>query len=133
MIECVRMARLDGYTILIVDDDEDILASMELAMRAEGASTLTAEDGTQAVSECINAAPDAVILDMMLPKRSGFLVLEEIQALPNPTIVVMVTANEGKRHMAYATALGVQAYLIKPVVLDRLIDTVCNLLEKEHS
>ena len=133
MIECVRMARLDGYTILIVDDDEDILASMELAMRAEGASTLTAEDGTKAVSECINGAPDAVILDMMLPKRSGFLVLEEIQALPNPPIVVMVTANEGKRHMAYATALGVQAYLIKPVGLDRLIDTVCNLLEKEHS
>ena len=132
MIECVRMARLDGYTILIVDDDEDILASMELAMRAEGASTLTAEDGTQAVSECINGAPDAVILDMMLPKRSGFLVLEEIQSLPNPPIVVMVTANEGKRHMAYATALGVQAYLIKPVGLDRLIDTVCNLLEKEH-
>ena len=133
MIECVRMARLDGYTILIVDDDEDILASMELAMRAEGASTLTAEDGTKAVSECINGAPDAVILDMMLPKRSGFLVLEEIQSLPNPPIVVMVTANEGKRHMAYATALGVQAYLIKPVGLDRLIDTVCNLLEKEHS
>jgi len=133
VIECVRMARLDGYTILIVDDDEDILASMELAMRAEGASTLTADDGTKAVSECINGAPDAVILDMMLPKRSGFLVLEEIQSLPNPPIVVMVTANEGKRHMAYATALGVQAYLIKPVGLDRLIDTVCNLLEKEHS
>ena len=127
------MARLDGYTILIVDDDEDILASMELAMRAEGASTLTADDGTKAVSECINGAPDAVILDMMLPKRSGFLVLEEIQSLPNPPIVIMVTANEGKRHMAYATALGVQAYLIKPVGLDRLIDTVCNLLEKEHS
>ena len=44
------MARLDGFTILIVDDDEDILASMELAMRAEGANTLTAEDGTEAVS-----------------------------------------------------------------------------------
>ena len=123
------MARLDGYTILIVDDDEDILASMELAMRAEGASTHTAEDGTKAVSECINGAPDAVILDMMLPKRSGFLVLEEIQSLPNPPIVVMVTANEGKRHMAYATALGVQAYLIKPVGLDRLINTVSCLLQ----
>jgi len=127
------MARLDGYTILIVDDDEDILASMELAMRAEGALTLTAKDGTEAVSECTSGEPDAVILDMMLPKRSGFLVLEEIQAIPNPPIVIMVTANEGKRHMAYATALGVQAYLIKPVGLDRLIDTVCCLLEKDDS
>jgi DNA-binding response OmpR family regulator len=126
------MPRLDEYTILIVDDDEDILASMELAMRAEGASTLTAADGTEAVAQCTAGSPDAVILDMMLPKRSGFLVLEEIQALPSPPIVVMVTANEGKRHMAYATALGVQAYLIKPVGLDRLIETVCSLLEKKE-
>lgn len=123
------MPLLEGYKILIVDDDEDILASMELAMRVEGASTLTAADGTAAVAECVNGTPDVVILDMMLPKRSGFLVLEEILAQPDPPIIVMVTANEGKRHMAYATALGVQAYLIKPVGLDRLIKTVCSLLE----
>lgn len=127
------MPLLEGYKILIVDDDEDILASMELAMRVEGASTLTAADGTAAVAECINGAPDAVILDMMLPKRSGFLVLEEILAQADPPIIVMVTANEGKRHMAYATALGVQAYLIKPVGLDRLINTVCNLLQDKDA
>ncbi|MDP6541951.1 MAG: response regulator [Phycisphaerales bacterium] len=127
------MQRLEGHTILIVDDDPDILESMDLAMRVEGASTLTAIDGTEAVSKCTNGTPDAVILDMMLPKRSGFLVLEEILALPSPPIVVMVTANEGKRHMAYAKALGVQAYLIKPVGLDRLIDTVSCLLETRNS
>ncbi|MBC8523654.1 response regulator [PVC group bacterium] len=127
------MQRLEGHTILIVDDDLDILESMDLAMRVEGASTLTAIDGTEAVSKCTNGTPDAVILDMMLPKRSGFLVLEEILALPSPPIVVMVTANEGKRHMAYAKALGVQAYLIKPVGLDRLIDTVSCLLETRNS
>lgn len=126
------MQRLEGHTILIVDDDPDILESMDLAMRVEGASTLTAIDGTEAVSKCTNGTPDAVILDMMLPKRSGFLVLEEILALPSPPIVVMVTANEGKRHMAYAKALGVQAYLIKPVGLDRLIDTVSCLLETRN-
>ena len=71
-------ARLNGYTILIVDDDPDILESMELAMRAEGATTAVAEDGTEAVQENERAKPDAVILDMMLPKRSGFLVLEEL-------------------------------------------------------
>ena len=122
------MLRLDGHTILIVDDDIDILESMELAMRAEGATTLTAEDGTEAVSLAITNNPDAVILDMMLPKRSGFLVLEELISMESPPIVVMVTANEGKRHMAYATSLGVAAYLIKPISLDRLIDTVSSLL-----
>lgn len=123
--------RLEGYSVLIVDDDIDILESMELAMRAEGAVTFTAEDGTAAVAACTSANPDAVILDMMLPKRSGFLVLEEFAAMESPPIVVMVTANQGKRHMAYAKSLGVAAYLVKPVGLDRLINTVSCLLQDQ--
>ena len=124
-------ARLNGYTILIVDDDPDILESMELAMRAEGATTAVAEDGTEAVQENERAKPDAVILDMMLPKRSGFLVLEELTKMENPPVVIMVTANEGKRHMAYAQSLGVSEYLYKPVSLDRLINRVSTLLEEK--
>ena len=126
------MKRLDGYTILIVDDDPDILDSFDLAMRAEGATTVLAEDGTEAVSASIKNHPDAVILDMMLPKRSGFLVLEEILSVEPAPIVVMVTANQGKRHMAYAKTLGVSAYLIKPVGLDKLIDTISCLLQKDE-
>ena len=102
-------------------------------MRAEGATTVTAEDGTDAVSEAIKSQPDAVILDMMLPKRSGFLVLEELLSMDIPPVVVMVTANEGKRHMAYAKTLGVSAYLIKPVSLDKLIDTVSCLLQEQEA
>ncbi len=127
------MKRLEGYTILIVDDDPDILESFDLAMRAEGASTVTAEDGTEAVSVAQQSQPEAVILDMMLPKRSGFLVLEELLSIEPPPIVVMVTANEGKRHMAYAKTLGVAAYLIKPVSLDKLINTVSCLLQEEET
>jgi DNA-binding response OmpR family regulator len=126
------MKRLDGYTILIVDDDPDILESFDLAMRAEGAETVLAEDGTEAVSVALSSEPDAVILDMMLPKRSGFLVLEEILSIDPAPIVVMVTANEGKRHMAYAKTLGVAAYLIKPVGLDKLINTISCLLQEEE-
>ena len=125
------MKRLDGHTILIVDDDPDILESFDLALRAEGANTFLAEDGTEAVSVATSSHPDAVILDMMLPKRSGFLVLEEILSMDPAPIVVMVTANEGKRHMAYAKTLGVAAYLIKPVGLDKLINTVSSLLQEE--
>ncbi len=126
------MRRLDDYTILIVDDDPDILESFDLAMRAEGARTVLAQDGTEAVSVAIASQPDAVVLDMMLPKRSGFLVLEEILSMESTPIVVMVTANEGKRHMAYAKTLGVAAYLIKPFGLDKLIDTVSCLLQEEE-
>ncbi len=121
-------ARLQGKTILIVDDDEDILGSIDLAMRAEGAATETVTDGNAAVSACHRDGPDAVVLDMMLPKRSGFLVLEKIKQQAEPPVVVMITANQGKRHMAYAESLGVDAYLVKPMPLQRLVDTVVRLL-----
>ncbi len=121
--------RLKDRKILIVDDDEDILSSIDLAMRAEGAVTTLVIDGNAAVHMVQNAGPGAVVLDMMLPKRSGFLVLEKILELEDRPVVVMVTANQGRRHMAYAESLGVDAYLVKPVALKRLVDTVVKHLE----
>jgi DNA-binding response OmpR family regulator len=68
---------------------------------------------------------------MMLPKRSGFLVLERLkQQGTSPPRVIMITANEGKRHQAYAESLGVDAYLHKPVRLERLVTLAKDLLEK---
>ena len=122
--------RLQSRTILIVDDDEDILGSIDLAMRAEGAETITVTDGNAAVHSALADGPDAVVLDMMLPKRSGFLVLEKILGQDEPPVIVMITANQGRRHMAYAKTLGVDAYLVKPVALQRLVDTVVRLLEE---
>lgn len=129
----MNTARLQDRRILIVDDDEDVLSSIDLAMRAEGADTKTVTDGNAAVSACHAGAPDLVVLDMMLPRRSGFLVLEKIKSEPNPPVVVMITANQGRRHMAYAESLGVDAYLTKPVPLQRLLDTVVTLLEESDA
>jgi len=120
--------RLQGKKILIVDDDEDILSSIDLVMRAEGALTETVTDGNAAMAAFDEADPDAVVLDMMLPRRSGFLVLEQLKKLAKPPVIVMITANMGKRHMAYAEDLGVDAYLVKPVPLQRLVETVIQLL-----
>lgn len=123
---------LKDRRILIVDDDEDILASIDLALRTEGAVTHTVTDGNTAVTAS-HAGFDAVVLDMMLPRRSGFLVLEKLKEQDKPPVVVMITANQGKRHMAYAKDLGVDAYLTKPVPLKRLIDIVADLLENPSS
>lgn len=122
--------RLANLNVLIVDDDEDILDSMELAIRAEGARTLTATDGNEAIASWRAETPDVVVLDMMLPKRSGFLVLEELMESDPTPLVVMVTANEGRRHMIYAERLGVHAYLTKPIPLQLLIDTICDLQDQ---
>lgn len=125
--------RLQDIRVLIVDDDRDILESIEAAFLSEGALTLTAADGDEAVRICHEDPPDLVILDMMLPKRSGFMALEKIKGHEDSPLVIMVTANEGKRHQAYGESLGVDAYMLKPVPLGRLLDKAVELIEKEDA
>ncbi|MEM9883747.1 MAG: response regulator [Planctomycetota bacterium] len=120
--------RLKDKKILIVDDDPEIRAAIDHALQAEGALTQTCGDGNSAVRICEGDPPDLVVLDMMLPKRSGFLVLEKVKKFTTAPRVVMVTANEGKRHQQYAEDLEVDGYLLKPVRLERLIALAEDLL-----
>ena len=122
--------RLAGARILIVDDDRDVLESFDVALSSEGAQTLLASDGTRAVEVCKSEKPDLVVLDMMLPGRSGFFALEDIKGEDDSPMVIMVTANEGRRHQQYAEQMGVDAYLLKPVPLVQLIALAEELLAK---
>ncbi len=127
-------AKLDGRSILVVDDDPDILSTVKMAFDAAGAKVVTANDGNKAVELTRSLNPDLIVLDMMMPKRSGFLVMESIK--PSKTAgtrpyVIMITANEGKRHELYARHLGVDEYLSKPFSMERLIERACQLLGGE--
>ena len=113
-----------------MDDDREIVESMRLALDASGFQTLVARDGNQGLAMVEREDPDLVILDMMMPKRSGFLVLEKLRRTrPVPMRVIMITANEGSRHKAYAEMLGVDDYIRKPFAMDRLLDSVSRLLK----
>jgi DNA-binding response OmpR family regulator len=119
----------DGKRILLVDDDAEIVETMRTALEANGYQILIARDGNQGLAMVEREDPDLVILDMMMPKRSGFLVLEWLRRNRRvPTRVIMITANEGSRHKAYAEMLGVDDYIRKPFALDRLIESVGRLL-----
>jgi DNA-binding response OmpR family regulator len=119
----------DAKRILLVDDDHEIVESMRIALEARGYKILVARDGNQGLSMAEKEDPDLVILDMMMPKRSGFLVLEKLRRTrPVPMRVIMITANEGSRHKAYAEMLGVDDYIRKPFAMDRLMDSVERLL-----
>lgn len=124
--------RLEGVRVLIVDDDADVRESVQAAFEAEGAETLVAGDGNTAIDLCYEEAPDLVILDMMLPARSGFLALEKIKGREDSPLVIMVTANEGRRHQAYAEQLGVDRYMLKPVPLQALVDAAAELVDSEE-
>ncbi len=118
-----------GKRILLVDDDVEIIESLKVALSAKGYEILIARDGNQGLAMAERENPSLVILDMMMPKRSGFLVLEKLRRTQkDPMRVIMITANEGSRHKAYAEMLGVDDYIRKPFAMDRLMESVERLL-----
>ena len=122
-------AKAGGKRILLVDDDHEIVESMRTVLESRGYQILVARDGNQGLVLAEGEEPDLVVLDMMMPKRSGFLVLEKLRRTrPHPMRVIMITANEGSRHKAYAEMLGVDDYIRKPFAMDRLLDSVQRLL-----
>ena len=115
--------------ILVVDDDIEIGQSVRYALESKGYRVVNATDGNQGLALAETEDPDLIILDMMMPKRSGFLVLEKLRrSRPVPTRIIMITANEGKRHKEYAEMLGVDDYIRKPFQMNRLLESVERLL-----
>ena len=115
--------------ILIIDDDQEIVESMQLALDAKGYRVFCGSDGNQGLTLMERESPDLIILDMMMPKRSGFLVLEKLRrTLRVPVRIIMITANEGNRHKTYAETLGVDDYIRKPFPMDRLLESVARLI-----
>ena len=117
--------RIPGKRILLVDDDQAILDSMRETLSARGYEVLVGRDGEQGMKLARESRPDLVVLDMMMPRRSGYSVLERIRRDdPLPTRVIMITANESIRHRQYAERLGVNDYLRKPFSMDQLLERI---------
>ncbi len=116
-------------TILLVDDDTDIIESMRTTLEGRGYRILVARDGNAGLTVAERENPDLIVLDMMMPKKSGFLVLEKLKGRPGGLIpTIMITGNEGSRHRAYAEFLGVKDYIRKPFALEKLVKSVETLL-----
>lgn len=109
--------------ILLVDDDAEIIESMRYALESAGFKVSIARDGNQGLAMAETLSPDLLVLDMMMPKRSGFLVMEQLRRDgSNRAKIIMITGNEGNRHQQYAELLGVDEYLRKPFPMEKLID-----------
>jgi DNA-binding response OmpR family regulator len=114
-------------TILLVDDDADILNAMRTVLERRGYRVVTAGDGNAGLAAAEREGPDLVVVDMMMPKKSGFLVLEKLKSRGGGPPVIMITANEGSRHRAYAEALGADDYIRKPFAMDKLLESIARL------
>jgi DNA-binding response OmpR family regulator len=118
-------------TILIVDDDKDLVQGLQLVLEGRGYRVVKAHDGVAGLDTAEREQPDLVVVDMMMPKKSGFLVLEGLKTKNPGQKVIMMTANEGARHRAYAEMLGVDDYLRKPFAMDKFLDSVARLCPLE--
>ena len=116
------------HTILLIEDDREIQTTIRSVLESAGYNVLTAPNGIEGRKLATTKDPDLVITDMMMPQLGGFPVLEFLKSLPKPPKVIMITANEGGRHKAYAEMLGVDDYLRKPFAMDVMLESVDRIL-----
>src|SRR5262249_26778140 len=110
--------------ILVVDDDMELSDGLRVVLEKQGYKVLQARDGQQGKQVIYNHRPDLVILDMMMPRMGGYPVLEHFRGKTDAPPIIMITANEGSRHKAYAEWLGVVDYIRKPFAMERLLESI---------
>jgi DNA-binding response OmpR family regulator len=111
-------------TVLVADDDADILRVIEINLRLEGFEVVTARDGLDALAKAVTVWPDLVLLDVRMPSLDGYTICARIRADPRlATIpVIMVTANYGSADVEAARQAGADDFLVKPFLPATLLD-----------
>ena len=121
-------------TILVIDDDPDVRDALQTALEAQGYRVACAPDGEAGIAQAVRNRPDVVILDMMMPRVSGFVVLERLKHHHRLGVpVIMLTGNDSDHQQAYAESLGVDDYLTKPVPPGQLYQSIVRVCPRPRS
>jgi len=119
-----------AHKILIVDDEPNILLSLEYLMQREGFEVRVARDGLQAIEAIEQDAPDLILLDVMMPGKTGLEVCQYVRAIDRlqSVQIIMLTAKGRETDVAKGLALGANAYVTKPFSTRDLVAQVRSLL-----
>ncbi len=117
-------------SVLVVDDEPNIMLSLEYLMKREGYDVRVARDGEEALASVTAMPPDLVLLDVTLPKRSGYEVCQAIRSSPHlkHVRILMVTAKGRDVEIEKGLALGADGYATKPFSTRDLAERVAGLL-----
>ncbi|PVY56900.1 MULTISPECIES: response regulator transcription factor [unclassified Simplicispira] len=118
------------YKILIADDEPNIVISLEYLLQREGYTVVVARDGQEALDTIVRERPALVLLDVMMPHKSGFEVCQAVRADESlqATKILMLTAKGRETDLAKGLALGANAYMTKPFSTRELVQKVAELL-----
>ncbi len=116
--------------ILVADDEPNIVISLEYLLKREGYNVVIARDGQEAVDAILREQPDLVLLDVMMPKKTGFEVCQEVRGIESvqATKILMLTAKGRDTDVAKGVALGADAYMTKPFATRELVQKVAEML-----
>lgn len=116
--------------ILIADDEPNILVSLEFLMKREGYVVHLARDGEEALEVLRRERPRLVLLDVMMPRKTGFEVCQEVRQddTIKDTLILMLTAKGRETDVVKGLALGANAYMTKPFSTRELVQKVASML-----
>ena len=119
-----------GKKVLIADDEPNIVISLEFLMKREGFEVSIARDGEEALRKVEEGLPDLILLDVMMPKKSGFEVCQQLRANPAYAAlkIIMLTAKGRDTEATKGLDLGADAYMTKPFSTKELAAQVKSLL-----
>jgi CheY-like chemotaxis protein len=119
------------FTVLVVDDDQDIRGLLDLRLRAAGYRTVFAADAIAAVNVARHERPDLLLLDLGLPAGDGFLVMRRLHAIPALAHmpVIVVTAKDAVLTRDDCLAAGAAAFFNKPLDMGALLEAVAETLD----
>jgi DNA-binding response OmpR family regulator len=117
--------------VLVVDDEPQLLRLMEIELGAAGFDVTVAADGNEALASMQARMPDVVLLDLMMPYRDGWSVLEEIRQWRTRPRVIVASAIGLHSQRQRAVDMGAAGYLVKPFSIDKMLDLVRSALGSE--
>jgi len=120
-----------SHKVLIADDEPNIVISLEYLMKRAGYQVSIARDGQEALDTIRRERPRLVLLDVMMPRKSGFDVCQELRADEQikDTLVLMLTAKGRDTDVNKGLGVGADAYMTKPFATKELVDRVRSMLE----
>jgi CheY-like chemotaxis protein len=120
--------------VLVVDDSSVVRELIAVNLELEGLEVVRCVDGMEALERVAEQRPDAITLDVVMPRLDGFAVVERLRADRSTAEIpiVIVTGRASAADLARGEALGVDAYLTKPFEPSELVATVLRLVDQQH-